>query len=238
MMHLDAAERVQLAAAEPWSIGFSLFAAAAWTGFAIAYQVGEDDAAGTLAMSAAAAANVAAAIAELNTSDLYELRAIDRWTQAGNLAMLSTAAAFGAGGDDCSRDCSFLLGAVSVTLAAQALTFAVFELVLPPLYVSRSYADYRRLAPSQRPQFALDFLEAQEARVRYAQYGQSTAFVLSGVLCIALAEQLDRGSSKQLMAGISIVAFIGAIAGFLQTTQTTPSERLRAGELPPKPVAF
>jgi hypothetical protein len=238
MKYLDLQETKQLRAERPYSIGFPIVAAGVWAASAVYYQLQENDAPGTLAMSAAAVANIGGLIVQLNNPDLYHTRAFDGWIRSANFLMTGVALAFVAAGDGCDRDCSFLTGTLGGAFALQALAFAAFQIFAPPVYVSEHYEEYRARLTQDKPQFALDVMRASESRARAAKYGTATSLALTGITAVVLATQLDRTSAQQLMAGAGVVAFLGGLWSLLSMGGNLPSERLVAGQYPPEPQAF
>jgi hypothetical protein len=122
--------------------------------------------------------------------------------------------------------------------ALQALTFAAFQIVAPPVYVSQHYEEYRARPTLEKPQFALDVMRANEARARYAKYGVAMSLAVTGITAVALATQLDRTTAQQMMASAGVVAFFAGLWSFLSAGGDEPSERLVAGRYPPEPQAY
>jgi hypothetical protein len=238
MKYLDLEESKQLRAERPYSIGFPIVAAGIWTALAVYYQLNQNDAPGTLAMSGAAVANIGLLIVQLNNPDLYDTHAFDGWTRAANFLMAGVALSFVAAGDNCDRDCSFLAGTMGGAFALQALTFAAFQIFAPPVHVSQHYEEYRARLTQDKPQFALDVMRANESRARSAQYGTAASLAITGITAVVLATQLDRTTAQQMMASAGVVAFLGGLWSFLRAGGDLPSERMAAGQYPPQPRAF
>jgi hypothetical protein len=239
LAYLDTEERDQLRTQRWMGALFFTIATGAWIAFAIDNESRGRDTAATVAFSAGAAASLGLGAATLLTSDLYAARKVGMFGFAAEFAFAAAALGFATHTNSCGFDCPELFGALAASTALNALAIASLELLAPPIFVSQHYARYRSLPDSERAQFGIDLLLAREARartIRYTMFGTATLGAL-GYGCAALLA--DTHDGRLAFAALGAVTLSTAFVNLLiSELQSEPSEKLFAGEAPPKPDAF
>jgi hypothetical protein len=210
-----------------------------WGGFAIDNQLDHGDVAATLALSGGAAVSVGLMVATLLTSDPYAARAVGAWGYIAELAMVGVAAGFVGGRTGCERDCPRFFTVLAASAFTQAIGIAAIELFAPPVYVSTHYDEYRSLVANERARYAIDLLVAQETRARIVQYTMFSASTLTAGAYTFAAIQADTRNARLGFTAAAVGTFSAAAVNLLvQVLERTPSERLLAGQPPPRPDAF
>lgn len=239
LTHLDTEERDQLRAQRWVGAVFFTIAAGVWTAFAIDNEIDDRDTAATVAFSAGAAASLGLGAATLLTSDLYAARKVGTYSIAAEFLFASVALGFSANADSCNVDCPKLLGAFAVGALLNAVAITSIELFAPPIFVSQHYDRYRSLPDSERAQFGIDLLVAQEARastMQYTMFGTTALIALGYGGAAVLADTRD---GRLAFAALGAVTLSSALVNFLiSESQRRPSEKLLAGAPPPRPDAF
>jgi hypothetical protein len=239
MLHFDTHERSELRLQRWVTVTFFGLATIAWSAFAIDSQIDHGDVAATLALSGGAAVSVAFIVAALLTSDPYAARTVGAWGSIAELAMGGVAAGFVGGRTGCGQDCGLFLSTLVVSAFAQAFGIAMLELFAPPVIVSKHYNEYRNLAASERAPYAIDLLVAQETRQHLAQYTMFTASIVASSAYTYAAIQAETRTGRLGFAAAAGLGFsVAAVNLLVQLLQRTPSERLLAGQPPPRPDAF